>query len=258
MNVAQEESAQTTCSLEELVTRESKGKAYYCNPLLPVGGRMVIGAPPKSFKSMLALNLAYDLAEGTPVFGVFAVPQPITVLMVEMEIGEHRLKDRMQKIHEARGGEFAGHTLHFASKDLRITLDTASGLANLKERIERVNPEVLILDPLRKLHRKSENSSDDMCQVFGNLEKIQQAYSLTVVMVHHAGKPGEFTSMSSPLALRGSSEIFGDPDTVVMITKPSEPNKNLIQLNFTWRSDAEPPPLRMLLDSDTLQFARYA
>lgn len=246
-----------TVSLEELLNKRGGENAYYCWPLLPVGGRVVIGAPPKSFKSMVGLNLAYDLAEGMPAFGLFPVRKPVSVLVCEMEIGEIRLQERMNKLHAARGGEVVPYTLHFASKDLTVNLDTLSGLAKLREHIENANPEILILDPLRKLHRQQENSSDDMVKVFGNLEKIQKEYSLTVIMVHHAGKPGEFTSMSSPNALRGSSEIFGDVDTAIMITKPSESNKNLIQLNFTLRSAEEPPPIRMLLDPETLQFARY-
>lgn len=247
-----------TESLEELLSSEDKEEAYYCWPLLPVGGRMVIGAPPKSFKSMMALNMAYDLAEGKPVFDKFKVGGPITVLYIEMEIGRARMRERMKKLHALRDCEYPPYTLHFVNKDLKINLDTASGLERLCEAVESVYPEVLILDPLRKLHRKQENSSDDMEEVFRNLERVQQTYSLTTVMVHHAGKPGEFVSQQSPNALRGSNHLFADADTVVMITKPSEPNRNLVQLNFTLRSAEEPPPIRMLLDPATLQFARYA
>lgn len=246
-----------TISLDTLVAREYSIDPYYCWPLLPFGGRAVIGAPSKSYKSMLALNMAYDLAEGTPVFGHFPIKQAYSVLIIEQEIGEYRLQERMLKIHGARRGDLAGQNIHFASKDLTVNLHTPDGLIKICAHIEAAKPQIVFFDPLRKLHSKGENSSDDMVAIFRNVEALSQKYGIAVVMVHHTGKPNELLSPDSPHSLRGSSEIFGDTDSGIMMRKPIPHDKYTVQLTFTLRSAEDPPPIKLTLDPETLTFSPY-
>lgn len=243
-------------SLERLLSEPSEKVPYFIYPLLPRGGRMVIGAPPKSYKSFLALNIGYDLAEGSDLFGIWPLHSALTVLVVEQEIGQYRLKERLAAIHGYRIGKLAPYNLYLASKDLRINLHTMMGLQRLSKHIEEVKPHVVILDPLRKLHRKTEESSTEMVEVFGNLDEIQEKYDLSFIFVHHTTKRSEFRNPADAESLRGSSEIFADIDTAIMIEQPVRNDRTILRLNFTLRSAQEPPPLMLQFNKNTLTFSR--
>lgn len=215
---------------------------------------MVIGAPPKSYKSFIALNIAYDLAEGRDLFGLWKVPEPLSVLLIEQEIGKHRLKERLAAIHSYRLGQVAPFNLYLASKDLLVNLHTAAGIAKIKAHLTDSKAQVLIIDPLRKFHRKAEDDSTQMVEIFGALDGLQEEFDLSTIIVHHTAKRSEFRRAHEPEALRGSGEIFADVDTVVMIEQPVAADKTILRLHFTLRSAQEPPPLMVKFNKDTMVF----
>jgi RecA-family ATPase len=250
-------------SLRELLDAPGDKTYYLSHPLIPKGGRIVIGAPAKHFKSMLALNLAYDLAEGDPLWGIkkpdgsplWIVKHPLSVLYVENEIGQYRLKERMEKIHGARGGEWAMDNLHIAPKGSGIMLDNDVGMAILAKRIAECQPDVLILDPLRKFHSCDEDSSTEMVKIVYRLDALQKANKdLTTIILHHTGKRSEFRDQTQPEALRGSSVVFDDADTAIMIDRPVKGSDTIIRLNFVLRSAADPRPVRLRFDEETFLF----
>lgn len=251
-------------SLQELLTLPADPTYYLSFPLIPKGGRIVIGAPPKHFKSMLALNLAYDLAEAEPLWGLkkadggalWEVKRPLSILYVEQEIGRYRVKERMEKIHGARGGELAPLNLHFECKGSGIMLDTDVGRSILEERVEQLKPDVLVIDPLRKFHTQDEDSSTEMVKVFKALDNIQERHELTALILHHTSKRSEFRDPSDPESLRGSGEIFADGDTFIMLTKPIKGNDNIIRLHFNIRSSASPKPVTLEFDEGTYLFKK--
>lgn len=243
-------------SLEQLLVQRADPMYYFCFPLLPKGGRMVIGAPPKHFKSMLALNIAYDLAEGGKVFDSYEVKRPLSVLYVEKEIGQHRVKERMERIHQWRNGDVAPGNLHFLCKGNGCSLDTDFGKEALVREIEAVKPDVIVLDPLRKFHTSDEDSSTEMVKVFKALDEIQEQHDVTAILLHHAAKRSEFRDGSNPESLRGSSEIYADGDTYIMLDKPIKGNDKTIRLHFSLRSAADPKPLMLRFNDETYSFER--
>lgn len=241
-------------SLRELLEKEILSTPYYCVPLLPVGGRMVIGAPPKMKKSLLALNFAYSMAEGEPVLGLWQTARPLCVLIVEQEIGELRLKERAGRIQRFRGGGLAPDNLYLISKDLEIQIDTKRGLEILVQEIEKVKPHVVILDPLRKMHQQKEEDSQQMVYLFRCLEQIQKQFALGMILVHHTTKRSEFRNLSNPESLRGSGEIFADVDTAIMLEQPVQNRPERLRLHITLRSDKNPEPVLVTMDPETFWF----
>lgn len=253
-----------TVSLEQLLSMPADKTFYLAFPLLPKGGRVMIGAPPKHKKSMIALNMAYDLAEGLPLLGLtskdgeplWRPKRPYTVLYCEQEIGQYRLKERLEKIHSYRNGVIARGNLHFEPKGSGIMLDTPEGMAILAAKVGALKPDVVVLDPLRKFHTKDEDSSTEMVKVFKAVDKLQEEYGVTVIMVHHAGKKSEFRDGSSPESLRGSSEIYADGDTFVMIEQPVKTDDNVLRLNFSLRSAENPRPVMLRFRDESLTFVK--
>ncbi len=243
-------------SLGAFLVKKVDPKYFYCRPLLPKQGKMFIGAVAKSFKSMLALNIGYDLAEGVDVLGMFPCPVPRRVLLIEMEIGEERLKERLVKIHNKRQGKTAPDNLWIVSKDLDCRLDTIEGNKLIEQHITQVRPHVVIFDPLRKFHNLDEDKSTAMAALFQNLSKMQKRYDFACIIVHHFGKPTEGRPSSSPMNLRGSSFLFDEGDSYISGTNPDYRDKTLIQLSFVLRSDEDPFPQYLDLDSKSLTFGK--
>jgi RecA-family ATPase len=250
-------------TLDELLKTPADNTFYLSWPLIPRGGRIIIGAPAKHYKSMLALNLAYDLAEGIPLCGLkkrdgsplWPVKRPYVVLYVEKEIGKYRLKERMEKIHSALDGEIALDNLYLDPKGNQVLLDVPSGITALEKRLDKINPDVLILDPLRKFHVQDEDSSTEMVRVMSHLDAIQQKYhDLTTIVLHHTGKRSEFRDQRKPEALRGSSLMFDDADTVIMMSRENPNKPENIQLNFVLRSAEDPKPVNLVFDKETFLF----
>ena len=109
----------------------------------------IIGGEPKCGKSLLAL----DLAVGVRCLRRFETDQPGPVLMFAAEDAGHIVRTRLQGIACAAGADF--DTLDIAVIDVPVLrLDHRNDhqrLHEIIERIERIEPRLLVLDPLVRL-----------------------------------------------------------------------------------------------------------
>jgi len=241
-------------SLGKILTMPAPKDFYHCFPLLPVRGKMFLSASAKSFKSMLALNIAYALAQGGQVLGRHPTPHPRRVLVMEQEIGPERLKERLLKMNPPLGGPLALENLWFTSKDTTLRLDTPHGIQGIEAAIKESKPHVVIFDPLRKFHYCNEDNSTEMGGVMRSLSTLQEKHEFAAIIVHHHAKPTENRLANSPTNLRGSSILFDEGDSYITVTRPDPRQRNLVALTYTLRSAEDPPPLRLILDPDTLTF----
>jgi len=243
-------------NLSQLLAHKQR-LSYLIFPILPRGSRMIIGAPAKHKKSLLAMNLAYALAEGGDFLG-WEVKEPQSVLYVEQEIGTPGTKARMERIHSAKGGIVAAENLHFLTKGrVRYSLDEGSpGLAALRGEIERLKPQVIVIDPLRRFTFHDEDSSTEMVKVFKTLDELQEDFGLTQIIVHHTGKRNEFRDGTDPESLRGSSFIFDDGDSYMMISQPVKRDGDFVRLHFRFRHSADIEPMDAKFDQASNTFER--
>lgn len=242
-------------SLEHLLSVPIPPTKYHVFPLIPVKGVLIIGAQPKSYKSFLALNMAYDMSEGQPVLGRWSCDdKPKTVLLLEQELGEWRLKERLNSVHRYREGKLAPQNLYYASKDLSCNLDTSPGILKIKEHIESCHPDIVIYDPFIWFHNKDENDNTEMHGLMKEIFKLNEEYGHSSIVIHHMGKPGENRTGDDPTSLRGGSSIYGAVDTVVTIGKPVQNDQTHLRLKFSLRSAENPFPMDIRLDNNTMTF----
>ena len=123
------------------------------------------------------------------------------VLLVDEETPQSFLRERVEKMGFDRS--YPLYFLHFQG----VRLDRSDALDALMERIKEVNPILVVIDSLIRVHRQKEDDSMSMSLVVDSLRKI--ANSGTTVLVIHHHKKGE-----GPLSqkLRGSSDIPGGVD----------------------------------------------
>lgn len=236
---------------EPLPTRRAAELAYAPPSeqwlIRPLWGRTSVGllcGHPKLGKSWLLLELAASVASGAPALGLFPVERQGPVLLYMAEDALTSVRSRIEAICEHRRLDIAAVDMHvICSPSLRLDLERdqqrlAASLADLQ-------PRLLLLDPLVRIHRGDENSSADVSALLGYFRELQRTYDLAIIIVHHANKkhwahPGQ--------ALRGSSDLwaFGDSNAylrrhddhlVLSIEHRAAPAPDPIQLQLSSRAD---------------------
>lgn len=223
--------------------------------LVPLGGLVFVGGPPKSYKSFLLLTAALQMACGIPLFGAsvkhagsssyrFGVIRPMRVLMVEQELGWIDDRERLSPMWESLGEEqkqLICENLHIEAApygmNSLVRLDNEeSDRHYLIEAVEKVKPDVLILDPLSMFHRQDENSARDMSLLMRNLSVIRNRFKLKgTIISHHTSKPrhdGIVLTDAPPDLLRGSSVLFATGDSYIMVSRLAG---DRVRLDFTLR-----------------------
>lgn len=223
--------------------------SYIAPAILPVGGQLVFGGRAKVGKTFMMMEFARALALGETPFDcpLFTVPKPVRVLMIEQELGEIGLQRRAAKLFDGTMGRKADN-LWYVSKVPELKLDTGGGVKLLRNLIEDVEPEVLILDPIGRMHSWDENNAQEMARMFGVLDQIQKATpGMALIFSHHFGKPKDPRGGSDPLdpyEFRGSSKFFDNPDSLVTLQRVRELPKDWeawsLKARFTLRHGESP------------------
>ena len=210
----------------------------------------IIGGEPKCGKSFLALDLAVAVASGVACLRRFETDQPGPVLMFAAEDAGHIVRTRLHGIARAAGADF--DTLDIAVIDFPVLrLDHRNDRQRLHETIERIEPRLLVLDPLVRLHGVDENAVADIAPILGFLRDLQRRFATAVVLVHHARKSG---ATRPGQALRGSSELhaWGDSnlylrrrDNQIVMTVEHRAAPGLNDIEIELADDGQGPALRL-------------
>lgn len=238
------------------VTRElPRGAAMVGGGLLDEKSIQVLGGPSKVGKSMLALNQALSIAAGIPFLLTFEVPMPRRVLYVQAEIAPRPLQRRLQRMVRSEGiGPDAQEKLFVASaKGLKVT--TRDGWTRVRDAAKEVGAEVLVIDPLSRFFTGDENKAGDAQRLVDALDGFVASLNLSVVLVHHHGKPpadGKPTRHGAQ-QLRGSSVLFDAFDSYLSLTRlKGEHTSGYARLTFDLRNEADPEPMTIFRDPETL------
>ena len=201
----------------------------------------VIGGAPKCCKSWLGVDMAVSVASGTPCLERFAVKQPGPALVFLAEDAMSAVRARVQALCLKRNLDLGGLDL-YAITTPSLRLDLARDQERLNATLASLQPRILVLDPLVRLHRLDENSAADISKLLGFIREMQRAHHTAIVLVHHASKkhraqPGQ--------ALRGSSDLhaFGDSNAYL-----ARRNQSIV-LTLEQRAAKSIQPLEMQLIS---------
>lgn len=211
----------------------------------------IIGQPKRACKSWLLLNLAWDLSEGKPLWNVFhskngAVfepPKPLRVVYFTQEDTEDDVQDRTDLMMNA--GRLPNRNFWIVPKDLHLSLDEKEGLGRIQSELDAVvrdaGPiDLILFDPMRRLHRGDENSSEIMAKLWQLLDILHQRYNCAVIFSHHIVKPptakGSTFDVTNPYAARGSGDLYGGGDAFINVspqnTHGRSTTQRLLHLHF--------------------------
>lgn len=252
-------------SARELVSRVFEKSPHIIDEgLLHEKGIMFIGGPPKAYKSFIINSICYHLATGTNLFGVvrkksrqevdrFNIQRPYRVLLLEQEIGDFSLKDRLLPLANSlplEQRELLLDNLFTHSCDRNLRLDKQLGVDAIASLVEKTKPDILVFDPLAEFHHRDENSAQEMLEVMRGLDLLKDKFGIATILGHHCGKANDLRAGAD--ALRGSSAIFGKGDSYLMVNVHNR-GAGIIRIEPTIRRGVPIRPFLVKLDWSELR-----
>lgn len=211
----------------------------------------------------MALEMCRALASATNLFKhpKLIVPVPVKVLYIEQEVGPYGLQKRIHKVFKEEKQEVWQDHLWYVSKDPTLKLDSNEGVMAIDRVLDEVKPGVVIMDPFGKMHTSNDSDNQDIEKIFNNISKLikwHTALDMSVVLIHHFGKPpfvkekgNHYLSRLDPYNFRGAAKFKEAPDTLLTAIRGREhAHKDKTKwwegtASFTLRHDAEPENFKL-------------
>jgi hypothetical protein len=206
-----------------------------------------IAGPPKEFKTMTALDMTVSVAGGQPFLSRFPVPASGPVLVVQQEITDRELWERLDGLLHRRNLQ-PDIPIHLAS-NRGLDLDTSESQAWLRSEVERVRPVLLVLDPLAELFLGDENDSQAMRRLIRYLKALRNEFGCAILVVHHYRKAGGIgAATQGGQMMRGSSVLHGASECALYVKRRRGTKRVTITVEL--RGKGEPEPFVAALHDD--------
>jgi hypothetical protein len=211
--------------------------------LLPKNSKLLFGGPAKSGKSFIMLSLGRALVLGENPFECpnFQTLRPTRVLLLDQELKPFGLQKRVRPLFQDVDLKKIEDLFFYESGNVDLNFSTYSGRKEIEALVRDVKPEVLLLDPIGKMHSFDENSNSEINRLFTYLDhiiKIGFDWGLSIVLSHHFGKPpradGKALEAYDPLDInnfRGATKFKDDPDAIMCVHRM----KNLPTPHQAWK-----------------------
>ena len=193
--------------------------------LLHQKSKMIIGGHSKSYKSWFATQLGLSITYGKEFIGFST--KPTQFFYLNLELPDFVIQKRIFDMRANLG-------IMPNEGDGRFNLINARGKWHGLESLEVLGrqiadeceaPPVIVIDPIYKIHCMDENSTEQMAELFKEIDLLIDETQASVIMVHHFRKPsGDKKGGASLHQLCGSSLICRDMDTFVGISNKDDIN----------------------------------
>lgn len=225
--------------------------------ILPRGARWILGGATKIGKSWILDNIALNVITGTPLWGNrdWECEQG-RVLVLEDEVGPYTTGERLRLVMKDVPENLLRDNLFIYSQPEAFSLSDRFCVDWLKAQCEELKPNLIMLDPINKLHYYDDNSAQQMLR----LVKVIKEFSgdSAVCIVHHYRKPpsGFFKKDYDPLDpynFNGSSRLVNDADVFLTLDRKKGRLINhldgadnwALDARFTFRHGSNPEPFRL-------------
>ncbi|MGY3578919.1 AAA family ATPase [Bradyrhizobium sp. USDA 4504] len=199
------------------------------------GELTVLGSPGGVGKSSLAIGMAVSIATGKELLEEKIRGSNLKVLLINAEDSTDEIRRRVWAVCLAHGvSEQELDRLFITGADnpsvqglslLRTNLKghsevDAVGLATLREALQTLSPDVVVLDPLVALCASGNmNDNSSMSLVMRALKRIAAEFDCAVLIVHHTRKGGDAGSAD---AISGAASIVNLARRAIMPVTPTE------------------------------------
>lgn len=203
---------------EDYLNLPSSPETYLIDPLLPSGGALLLYGDPKVGKSYAALQLAEAVTNGDHWLGFPTRAGKVVYVQLDTprNVWQSRVKDLRSK----------GQLIHLPFFADRESLEAwpfdilrPDHLITLREELQALEPDLVIIDTLRESHSADENDSTEMQEAIAALVAATKPAALC--LISHARKPSQDQDLSLMGDNRGSSYVVGRMDAIVRFSKKS-------------------------------------
>jgi hypothetical protein len=187
-------------------------RRYLVKGIIPYPGITLAWGPPKCGKSFWAFDLAMHVALGREYRGKRVQQGPVVYCCFEGQIGFQARAEAFRQKHLAEDAEDIPFFL------MPVTLDLIREHGDLIAAISAagIEPAAVVLDTLNRSLIGSESSDEDMGGYFRAADCLREAFSCSVVIVHHCGVDG-----SRP---RGHTSLTGGVDAQLAVKRDALDN----------------------------------
>lgn len=188
--------------------------------LLNKGDILLLHGSEESFKSVFVLQIAESLAKGTPLLNYWQVPHSRRVGVIETEMHEVMLGERLGKMFPHGG---VPEKLFFmpdsTMREWRRQI-LLHKFESIQKWVAQNDIEVLMIDTANDFFRGPQNPSDER-NVGGFFDELRNLTVGARIIVRHDRKKNlEATvKVSSNEDIRGSSEFKEDPEAIVSLVR---------------------------------------
>lgn len=185
----------------------------------------IVGGPPRAYKSWLALDMAVSVASGSPCLGTFPVHRSGPVLLYAAEGSDSSLRSRLESITRSRQIDFTSLDVRVITVD-RLRLDRAQDQERFSATVATHRPNLVVLDPLVRIHGADENASSAVAALLGYFRALQRKGGTSILLVHHTGKN---LSLRTGYSLRGSSDFYAWTDCLLYLERRQEQRRLMVE-----------------------------
>lgn len=199
-----------------------------------------IAGPAKSFKSFMALEMAYSIATGADFLGRFKVPVAQKVLLIQQESSRAAFQTRLSHMAKRMGD--APNLYIVSNRNMHI--ENEVDLEKLEAEIASIEPSLVILDPLRSFLKGDENSAQVVGEVVRNLRRIRDDLHTGVAVIHH-------TTKQNSREMSGSGALYGAAEAMMYVVRTEDREALKSRATLELKESDAPDPFYVMLDSET-------
>jgi hypothetical protein len=179
-------------SLSDILNTNYPKPAALVEGLLNESETFLLAGKPKTGKSRLIQQLALCLSRAEPFLGL-SVPKSCRLLYLDLENRQSGVKERFTRM---TGGESESDKTIFLHAPETLAengfVATPEGISLLIEEVDRLKPDVLIIDPWRLFVGGDENREEVVMGGLKCLSRLRQRHPrLAVVLIHHVRKQSD-------------------------------------------------------------------
>ncbi len=202
---------------------------WLIDEILVKAGLSLLYAPPESYKSFVAIDLALCVATGTPWHG-HAVQQGF-VLYIAAE-GGPGIGKRVRAWLKAHDLPVSAANVAWLIESITVVKES-DDMARLAERLDdeldRI-PALIVIDTLARCFEGDENQQEDMGHFVAGIDALRHKYGSCILAIHHTRLDGDRE--------RGNTALRGGLDTMLALVRPDKLGPGII-IECAKQKDAE-------------------
>ncbi|MCX6701717.1 MAG: AAA family ATPase, partial [Candidatus Zambryskibacteria bacterium] len=197
----------------QILETEFPPDRWVVDELIPEYSITAISGIPGSFKTWITEEVARCISSGEKLFGKFNTNYG-PVMFIDKENHLKHIQKRLVQV-----GFIKSHDVLYIKED-NFLIDKDDDFNKLLKTVKKLEPILVVFDPLVRIHSGNENESKDISKIMGRFRQITNQ-GASVLFVHHHRKENSNYKKSAN-SLRGSSDIFAGIDCLLMVEKKDD------------------------------------